>query len=92
MEKLFDAFKYQNCSFSMQKDKEGTARIAMWKQLNTDYIYTLQSSFCGSENGPNYLEADYERIGKKLCEGMAVLFYKEMTIPKNTLTVSLKQL
>ncbi len=43
----------------MQKDKEGTARIAAWKELRIDYVYTLESTFCGGEYGPNYLEADY---------------------------------
>jgi hypothetical protein len=31
MEKISDSFKYENCCFSMQKDKEGTARITVWK-------------------------------------------------------------
>lgn len=48
MEKVHDAFKYEYCSFAMQKDKDGTARITMWKELRIDYIYTLESSFCGN--------------------------------------------
>ena len=59
----------------MSKDKEGTARITAWKELKIDYVYTLESSFCGSEYGPNYLEADLEKLGKKLCEGITCLFY-----------------
>lgn len=59
MEKIFNAFKYENCCFAMQKDKEGTARIAVWKELRIDYVYTLESTFCGGEYGANYLEADY---------------------------------
>jgi hypothetical protein len=51
----------------VQKDKEGTARVTVWKDLKIDYVYTLESTFCGPEFGPNYLEADYERIGRKLC-------------------------
>ena len=45
--------------------------------MKIDYVYTLESTFCGSEYGANYLEADYEKIGKKLCEGIAVFFYEE---------------
>ncbi len=41
MENICDHFKYKNCSFAVQKDKEGTARIAMWKYLKIDYVYTL---------------------------------------------------
>lgn len=75
MEKIHDAYKYDYCAFSMQKDKEGTARITMWKELKINYVYTLESSFCGNVGGPNYLEADYLKIGKKLCEGIAAFFY-----------------
>jgi hypothetical protein len=31
MEKLNSNYKYEYCTFAVQKDKEGTARIAMWK-------------------------------------------------------------
>ena len=59
MQKIFDAFKYENCCFAVQKDKEGTARITVWKELKIDYVYTLQATFCGSYYGQNYLESDY---------------------------------
>lgn len=29
---------------------------------------------CGSEVGNNYSEADYEKIGRKLCEGISIYF------------------
>lgn len=31
MSKLHSAFNYYDCSFSIQREKEGTARVAMWK-------------------------------------------------------------
>jgi hypothetical protein len=55
MERIHDAYKYSNCCFAIQKDKEGTARITVWKDLKIDYVYTLESTFCGTEYGPNYL-------------------------------------
>ncbi len=33
--------------FAVQKSKNSTARIAMWKELNVPYIYTLEASFLG---------------------------------------------
>lgn len=33
MNKLFNAFSYEDCSFSVQKDKEGTARVALFKEF-----------------------------------------------------------
>ena len=55
MEKINDAYRYENCCFAVQKDKEGTARVFTWKELKIDYVYTLEASFCGSEFGANYL-------------------------------------
>ena len=52
----------------------------MWKLLQIDFVYTLEASFCGSQYGVNYLESDYEKIGKKLCEGMALFFYEEISV------------
>ena len=79
MEKIHDAYRFSKCCFSVQKDKEGTARIAMWKLLQIDFVYTLEASFCGPQYGVNYLENDFEKIGKKLCEGMALFFYDEIS-------------
>jgi cytosolic carboxypeptidase protein 2/3 len=41
MERLHDAYKYENCCFNVQKDKEGTARVTVWKDLKIDHVYTL---------------------------------------------------
>lgn len=30
MSRLHNAFRYDYCSYAVQKDKEGTARITMW--------------------------------------------------------------
>lgn len=30
MEKISEAFRFDYCSFNISRDKEGTARIAMW--------------------------------------------------------------
>ena len=81
MEQIYGtAFRYDSCSFAIQKDKEGTARIAMWKDLKIDHVYTCESTFCGGKNGPNYLETDYEKIGGKLCEGIAVYFCQSLIL------------
>lgn len=37
------------------------------------------------------MENDYEKIGKKLCEGIATFFSAEMEIPKN-IGITIKQL
>lgn len=74
MSKLHSPFSYQDCSFIIQEGKEGTARVSLWKALQINEIYTLEASFCSSNKGLNYLETDYQKMGAKLCEGMALYF------------------
>jgi cytosolic carboxypeptidase protein 2/3 len=35
----------------MSKGKDGTARIAMFKELNISNIFTMEGSFCGADRG-----------------------------------------
>lgn len=51
MEKYCSVFNYANCSFAVQKEKESTARIALWKEFDISNCYTLEMSFCGPNKG-----------------------------------------
>jgi hypothetical protein len=44
-------FNYKNCCFQIQKEKEGCARICLWRELLLTNCYTLEISFCGADNG-----------------------------------------
>ncbi len=74
MSKINSAFRYDYCSYAMQKEKEGTARISMWNELKIDYIYTLEASLSGTDIS-SFLVADYEKLGEKLCHGMCLHFW-----------------
>ena len=78
MSKLHPPFRYDYCCYSVQKDKEGTARITLWNELKIDYVYTLESTFCGSEGGGNYTKNDFELVGEKLCKGICLFFWKDI--------------
>jgi hypothetical protein len=44
-------FNYEQCRFSIptqskKNKKDGTARIALWKQLKIPNIFTIESSYC----------------------------------------------
>ena len=78
MSQLHQSFRYDHCCYKIQKDKEGTARITIWKELNIDCVYTLESSFCGNDGGKNYEISDYEKIGAKLCTGICMHFWKKV--------------
>ncbi len=44
-------FSFNNCNFVVQKAREATARVVMWKEFNLINSFTLECSFCGPTNG-----------------------------------------
>ena len=56
----------------MQKAKEATARIVIWKEIGITNTFTLEASFCGSDQG-RYSDFHFnimmlEEAGHKFCE------------------------
>lgn len=51
LEKNCSIFSFSDCSFAVQKSKESTARVVMWRELGITNSYTLESSFCGADYG-----------------------------------------
>lgn len=49
MDKNSEIFNFADCSFAVQKAKESTARVAIWKELGITNTFTLEASFCGSD-------------------------------------------
>lgn len=43
-------FSFPDCHFRVQKSKEGTGRVVMWK-MGINNSYTLEASICGSKLG-----------------------------------------
>jgi len=46
------AFSLGSCSFVVEKYKESTARVVIWRQLGVIRSYTMESSYCGCDQGP----------------------------------------
>lgn len=55
----------------------------MWKELKIPAVYTMESSFCGADIGPNkgyhFTSEHLMDIGRKLC--LALLLYCDVDIP-----------
>ena len=51
MSKNHSVFSFKDCCFDVQKDRESTARVVVWKELNIECSYTCEASFCGASNG-----------------------------------------
>lgn len=49
LSKISPHFSYPFCSFRMQKNKQGTMRISLFKETGIAMVYTLEASFCGSD-------------------------------------------
>ena len=70
-------FSYDYSRFKVQRNKESTARIAMWRELKVPNIFTMEASFCGpkaltpddkpEELNYHFTTADLMDIGKNLC-------------------------
>ena len=72
MDKNCDIFNFNDCSFVVQKAKESTARVAVWKELGITNTFTLEASFCGADQGKF---ADYhfnvellQEVGHRFCD------------------------
>ncbi len=53
MDKLASFFSYRNCSFAVEKSKEATARVVVWRELGVVRSYTMESTYCGADQGQN---------------------------------------
>ncbi|KAJ3293027.1 Cytosolic carboxypeptidase 2 [Borealophlyctis nickersoniae] len=63
-----DLFFFKRCQFKIQRAKEGTGRISLWRRFKLINSFTMEASFCGSDTGPNggfhYTTSDLEEMGR----------------------------
>ena len=83
--KVSPYFSYKDCRFKMQKSKEATMRIALYKETRAPNIFTLEASFCGNDEGPNsgkhFTSVMLQEMGKQLC--LTLLVYNNLSVPQN---------
>lgn len=65
-------FSFDDCSFLVQKSKESTARIVMWKEFQLVNSFTLEMSFLGpnrgSHSGLHFNTTDMQHMGRMFCK------------------------
>lgn len=63
-------FNYDNCQFNLNKIKESTARIVIFKELGVLACYTLEASFLGNSSKIEDIFdiGKYTEIGSELCK------------------------
>ena len=77
-------FSYGYSRFGVQKSKESTARVSIYKELkDSPNIYTIESSFAGLDTGPaagKHLTTDMlETLGHDVCR--VILIYSNLYVP-----------
>lgn len=67
-----DLFSFADCEFGMQKTKEATARIVIYKEFEIINSYTIESSFCGADFGKyrdfHFNPLHLQEIGRDFCD------------------------
>ncbi|NXH18519.1 CBPC1 carboxypeptidase, partial [Bucco capensis] len=77
------AFCMSSCSFVVEKSKESTARVVVWREIGVQRSYTMESTLCGCDQGKykglQIGTKELEEMGAKFCVGL--LHLKRTTSP-----------
>ncbi len=71
-------FSYKDCKFSVESDKQRTARVVLWKELGITNSFTLESSCFGYVRGEEirtFKVEDYYTIGEELLGALLEYHY-----------------
>ena len=77
LSKISPTFSYEDSRFGVQKSKESTLRVSLFKELKIPNIFTLEASFCGGSIG-KYSNMHYSgqilaEMGRDLCRALLIL-------------------
>lgn len=77
LSKISPVFSFDDSRFGVQKAKESTLRVALFKELKIPNIFTLEASFCGSDFGKyagfHYTGGILADMGRDLCRALLIL-------------------
>ncbi|XP_026320296.1 cytosolic carboxypeptidase 4-like isoform X3 [Hyposmocoma kahamanoa] len=77
MHRISAAFALGSCSFRVEKERESTARVTVWRHLRVTRSYTMEASFCGFDKGPFkgfHLNTQHlQNVGGDFCEALTSL-------------------
>ncbi|VDD82556.1 unnamed protein product [Mesocestoides corti] len=67
-------FSFRSCRFTLQPEREGCARIALWKQFKLTHCFTMETSLCGTNlEGPklrHFDQGDLQALGQKFANAL----------------------
>ncbi|XP_006135945.1 cytosolic carboxypeptidase 1 isoform X2 [Pelodiscus sinensis] len=83
LSQIAPAFSMSSCSFVVEKSKESTARVVVWREIGVQRSYTMESTLCGCDQGKykglQIGTRELEEMGAKFCVGLLRL--KRLTSP-----------
>ncbi|XP_017660769.1 PREDICTED: cytosolic carboxypeptidase 4 [Lepidothrix coronata] len=89
LDKVAPAFVMNNCSFLVEKSRESTARVVVWKEMGVLRSYTMESTYCSCSHGPykglQLGTQELEEMGSKFCLGLLILHLKSLPCSKEVM-------
>uniref|UniRef100_A0A8C0GLC3 Cytosolic carboxypeptidase 1 n=1 Tax=Chelonoidis abingdonii TaxID=106734 RepID=A0A8C0GLC3_CHEAB len=83
LSQIAPTFSMSSCSFVVEKSKESTARVVVWREIGVQRSYTMESTLCGCDQGKykglQIGTRELEEMGAKFCVGLLRL--KRLTSP-----------
>ncbi|XP_035869445.1 cytosolic carboxypeptidase 4-like [Phyllostomus discolor] len=90
LDKLAPAFTMSSCSFVVEKSRASTARVVVWREMGVSRSYTMESSYCGCNQGPykglQFGTRELEEMGAMFCLGLLVLELKSVSCSRQLLS------
>jgi hypothetical protein len=85
--KVSSLFTFEGCRFGIQKCKESTMRITLFKELKLPLIYTCEASFCGAASGKyagmHFTTDLLKQMGRDLCMALLVHVKQQPKLPQD---------
>ncbi|NWR58333.1 CBPC4 carboxypeptidase, partial [Bucorvus abyssinicus] len=60
LDKVAPAFVMSSCSFLVEKSRESTARVVVWKEMGVLRSYTMESTYCSCSHGLYKVSKSYK--------------------------------
>ncbi|KAI1889776.1 hypothetical protein AGOR_G00166410 [Albula goreensis] len=87
LDRIAPAFSFNSCSYLVEKSRESTARVVVWRELGVLRSYTMESTYNGCDQGVyKGLQTgtrELQEMGLKFCQSL-------LSLRRNTLIYSRK--
>lgn len=90
MSKICPFFSFERSRFGVQKSKERTSRITLWRDIGIPNIFTMEASFCGCDKGEfagsHFTTSQLMQIGRDLCR--TLIHYNDLNKIPETIPIA----